>query len=199
MSVSHLLEDFSTASPSGHALTNEVMIEEEKLAAFEKGYQAGWDDCLRAQQDSRTRISEDFARNIRDLSFTYEEAYSAFVADMQQLMRQVVDAVLPALARETIGVRVVEILRSEIAARERPAVRLMTAPGQSAALSEILPEDTALPVTVEEDASLAEGQIHLRFGSGAERELNLDKVLADISTAVDGFFHEATQQVKESA
>ena len=206
MTVSHLLEDFGTVTADlGGAITdagltaNDAWIEEEKLAAFEKGYQAGWDDSLRAQEESHTRISEDFARNIRDLSFTYEEAHSALLADMEQLIGQIVDTVVPALARETIGLRVVEILKSEIAAQERQPVRLVTAPGQSDALRNILPDENTLPLVIEEDTSLAEGQVHLRFASGAGRELDINKVLAGIATAVKGFFHEAKHRFKETA
>lgn len=198
MPISHLLEEFSGISDGVSATITDVMIEEQKLASFEKGYQAGWEDSARAQQDSSTRISEDFGRNIRDLSFTYQEAHGAFVADMEQLIRQLVNSVLPKLAQETLGQRIAEILTAEVEAQGQTPVRLVTAPGRGEALQAILPETTAMPLEIEEEASLADGQIQLRFGS-TEREIDLAKVLETIGAAVDGFFQEAGQTMKETA
>ena len=70
MTLSALLEDFSEPQPGTTVALTDVMIEEEKLQAFEKGYQAGWDDSAKAQKDSAAHLSEEFASNIRDLSFT---------------------------------------------------------------------------------------------------------------------------------
>lgn len=198
MPIAHLLEEFSDISDGTAVTITDVMIEEQKLASFEKGYQAGWDDSARAQQDSSTRISEDFARNIRDLSFTYQEAHGAFVADMEPLIRDLVNSVLPKLAQETLGRRITDILTTEVEAQGQAPVLLVTAPGQSDALQAILPETTTMPVEIVEDATLADGQVQLRFG-GTEREIDLAKVLETIGAAVEGFFQEAGQPMKETA
>ena len=51
-----------------------VALEDEKLAAYDTGYRAGWDDANAAQSDDQTRMKADLARNLQTLGFTYHEA-----------------------------------------------------------------------------------------------------------------------------
>ena len=199
MSVTHLLEDFGESRPGNELFMTDVMIEEQKLDSFEKGYQAGWDDSAKAQKDSSKQISQDFAQSIQDLSFTYQEAYTGFVTEMKPLMRQIVDTVLPKIAMDTLGLRISEMLEQELATHGAQPVRLATAPNSARTLSSLLPEGQAMPLDIEEDDTLAEGQVHLRFGTQSEREIDLQEVLDGISTAVDAFFQETTQTLKETA
>lgn len=199
MALSHLLEDFGDNPPGTEVLMTDVMIEGQKLEAFEKGYQAGWDDSAKAQQENASQISEDFAGNIRDLSFTYQEAYAGFVTAMEPLISQIVSAVLPKLAMDTLGLRVADLLQQEIETHGRQPVQILTAPGSAGALRAILPDDEILTIEIEEDETLAEGQVHLRLGTAAEREIDLQDVLAGIGAAVEGFFQEASEALKETA
>ena len=199
MPLSRVLEDFSEApAPATTALTD-VMLEEEKLQAFKKGYQAGWEDSAKAQKDSTAHLSEELAQNLRDLSFTYQEACTAVLGAMNPLIGQVVTSVLPGLARDTLGVRVAELLQQEIAANGALPVTIVTAPDQGPSLETILPQDAALPLDIREDGTLAEGQVQLRLGDVAERDIDLTEVLAGIGTAVEAFFQQAEQTLKERA
>ena len=63
MTIAHLLEDFGMASiPEPAALAaaaavSEEVVEEQRLISFEKGYSAGWDDAVTAQDKDTQRIS----------------------------------------------------------------------------------------------------------------------------------------------
>ena len=49
MSIAHLLDDVDAAR-DGHTVTlTDAALAEERLAAFESGYRAGWDDAVKAQ------------------------------------------------------------------------------------------------------------------------------------------------------
>lgn len=199
MALSAMLEDFSQHPPGTTMDLTEVGLEEQKLDSFEKGYQAGWEDSTRAQEEGETRIAEDFARNIRDLSFTYEEAQSGVLAAMEPVVREMVNAVLPALAHDTLGPRIVELLQAEIAAHGRQPVHLLTAPDSAAALRSILPESCDLPLEIAETPTLVDGQIQIRFGTESEQEIDLTRVLEGIRAASDGFFREMQDTNRESA
>jgi len=199
MGISHLLEDFAAPRATEGELLSDVMVEDLRLEAFERGYQAGWDDSAKAQQDGATAISEDFARNIRDLSFTYHEAYSSLVSAMEPLIRQIVTSVLPELAQGSLAARVAGLLQAEIAAHGKQPVLLTTAPASAEALRTILPEGGSLPVEIRQDGDLAPGQVHLRIGDVAEHEIDLEEVLDGIGAAIDGFFRDATQSLRETA
>lgn len=199
MALSEILEDFQQQPAGPAAPLTDVGLEDQKLEAFEKGYQAGWEDSARAQQESETRIAEDFARNISDLSFTYEEAQTGLLAAMEPVVREMVNAVLPAMAHDTLGARVTEMLREEIAAHGRQPVRLTTAPDSAPALRAILPEDAPLPVEIDESPTFAPGQVQIRFGESSEREIDLGEVLEGIRTASEGFFQEIHDSIRETA
>lgn len=199
MAIADLLEDFAESGPKAGEVLSEVKVEELKLEAFERGYQAGWDDSAKAQQDSSTHLSEDFTRNIRDLSFTYDEAYAGFVAAMRPLIGQVVNAVLPELAHATLGIRVAALIEEEVIAHGRQPVILTTAPASAAALQAVLPQDAGFPVEMRQDDTLAEGQVQLRIGEAAEREIDLQGVLDGIRAATDSFFQETAPTAKETA
>lgn len=199
MAVSDLLEDFAASGVGPGETLSDVKIEELRLEAFERGYQAGWDDSARAQRDSGTRLSEDFARNIRDLSFTYDEAHAGFVAAMQPLIGQIVNAVLPELAHATLGVRVAALIEEEADACGRQPVILTTAPASAGALQAVLPRDAGFPIEVRHDDTIAEGQVQLRIGEAAEREIDLQEVLDGIRAATESFFLETAPAAKETA
>jgi len=199
MPVADLLEDFGDSLAATDEAMTDVMIEDQKLDAFERGYQAGWEDSTKAQADSAERISEDFARNLRDLSFTYQEAFAGIIAGMEPMMRQIVEVVLPQIAKDTLAERVAGILMQEIAAHGHQPVELVIAPESAEALRAILPDDPTMPTEIREDTSLAEGQVQLALGTSIEREIDLQEVLGAIATAVEGFFQETSQSLKETA
>lgn len=199
MAIADLLEDFAESGPNAGEILSEVKVEELKLEAFERGYQAGWDDSAKAQQDSSTHLSEDFTRNIRDLSFTYDEAHAGFIAAMRPLIGQIVNAVLPELAHATLGARVAALIEEEVIAHGRQPVILITAPASAAALQAVLPQDTGIPFEIRQDDTLVDGQVQLRIGTASEREIDLQGVLDGIRAATDSYFQETAPTAKETA
>jgi len=196
MSISHLLEDFGTSSFQNHSSgTTEVLKEEHRLEAFEQGYKAGWDDANKAQSDSFTQISAEFARNLQDLSFTYHEAFTHVMKAMNPLLQQIVEVVLPAMAQQTLGARVVEQLLNMARAHGEQPASITVAPANLAAMEAILEQEMPFPVEVSEDASLGEGQVELLFGQ-TEQEIEMDEVLAGIGQAVAGFFQQHEKELK---
>ena len=195
MSVTHLLEDFgqSLAETDFDGSRTTEAIETRRLEAFEEGYKAGWDDAVAAQADEKSRISADFAKNLQDLSFTYHEAYSHVIKAINPLLQQIVESVLPELARRTLGPHVVEQLGEMAKGQAETNVEIVVAPANFEALEQLMQQEFGFPVRVVQEASLGDGQVHLRFGS-SERQIDLDEVLAGIGQAVAGFFHETKKE-----
>ena len=88
MSLLHLLEDFggTRGAAGSHPAPNDEEIETRRLAAFEEGYQAGWDDALHAHTQDRMRLTSDLAQNLLDMSFTYNEAYTHLFRELRPLL-----------------------------------------------------------------------------------------------------------------
>jgi flagellar assembly protein FliH len=189
MSISHLLEDFGAYARGKPISLTDVSLEEQRLEAFEKGYQAGWDDSVKAQSDDSRHITADFARNLQELSFTYNEAHAAALNALEPLLRQMIEVVLPKVAHETLGARLIEVLADLAKTQGTAPVELVTAPANVAALEEIITDDPAMPMRVIEEQSLADGQVFIRFGD-TEHEIDLTQVLDGLDLAVTGFFEE---------
>ena len=133
MSISHLLESFQdTALDDSRPISmSELTLEEEKLEAFERGYKAGWDDAAKAQEEDRDRITSDFANNLQELSFTYQEAYGHLARALKPVLQQMVDSVLPGLARQALGPQIVEQLTELAAGAGRQEVEIVVSPGNA--------------------------------------------------------------------
>lgn len=191
MSISHLLESFEAASrdESRPIAMSELTLEEEKLEAFERGYKAGWDDAAKAQAEDRTRVTRDFANNLQELSFTYHEAYGHLARALKPVMSQIVETILPEIARESLGPRLSEQLGELANAAGKQDVEIVVAPSNARLVRSLLEKDVGFPVKLVEEASLGEGQAYLRFGD-SERQIDHNEVLSGISQAVAAFFHE---------
>ncbi len=194
MTISHLLEDYAALATASPVSLTDVSLEEERLEAFEKGYQAGWDDSVKAQIDDARRVSSDLAQNLHELSFTYQEASSGILKSMTPLLRQMVDTVLPRMAHETLGTRVVEMLDELVSHHATPTVEIVAAPTNVVAIEQMVTADLPMAVTVKGEPSLADGQVYIRVGE-TEREIDVSEVLAEIDRSINGFIEENQKEI----
>lgn len=188
MSITHMLEDFGAFTRGDLVEMTDVLLEEERLEAFENGYQAGWEDSSKAAKDDTGRISSEFSQGLSDLSFTYHEAYSGLLTGLRPLIDQIVGTVVPEIAKQTLIPRISEILDGLVAEHGRLPVVITIAQGQSAALETIADDQASLPVMLQEDPAMTDGQLRIRIGEVAEQEIDLDAVIASISDAIDAHF-----------
>ena len=193
MSISHLLEDFGSLAQGTPVSLTDVSLEEQKLEAFEKGYQAGWDDSTKSGSDDSRRISADLEQNLQDLSFTYQEAHVASLNALKPLLDQMVSSVLPAMVQKTLGSQILELLHDLAKKHGSQPIEIVVAPANSATIGDFLNQSTQQDIKLVEEPSLADGQVYIRFGS-QEREINLNEVLTSIDQAVVGFFEEAQRE-----
>ncbi len=194
MSISHLLDDFSWR-PTAHSISiSDVSLEEQRLEAFESGYKAGWEDAVKAANNDNTRISSDFAANLQDISFTFQEAQSSLLTALQPLLTNMINSILPTLARQTIGTYLLETLNEMAHSAVDGPIEIVTAPQNIEALEKILDEQEIGNVRISAEPSLGHGQIHIRANS-AEREVDLDTVLAQIDATITGFFEDRQKEI----
>lgn len=188
MAIAHILEDFSTPIPSqGSAvLMSDVAIEDQRLASFELGYTAGWDDAIEAQANDQTRISSKLTQNLQDLSFTYHEALAQMLQSVEPVFQALTETILPELLREIIGPLIVEQLTEMARLHAEQPVELVVPMGAGAPLRTILAQEFSVPVLLREDPKLIDGQARLRVGQ-SERELDSTALLDSIRSAVKAF------------
>lgn len=168
------------------------LLQEEKLTAYDSGYSAGWEDALAAQSEDQTRLRSELARNLQSLSFTYHEARSHVLEALEPLMEEVVGRLLPAIAREALGAVVLETLAPLVVELAETPLVLVLNPASRAAVESVVKAATSLPLRIEDEPSLSEGQVYLRFGN-RETRINLDRAVTEIASAVRGYFAQPTK------
>jgi flagellar assembly protein FliH len=197
MRLQDFLEDFD-GTPPVSILPQKSMSDDEvetlKLAAFEEGYRAGWDDAIKAQSDDRTRISSDFAQNLQDLSFTYHEAYSQVLNAMNPLLEDIVRSVLPKIAHEALGLHILDQLKAHSRTIGELGVEIVVSPENVEAVTGLMGQDFGFPLRVSEDDTMAAGQADIRFGE-SEQQIDLSEVLINVGAALQGFMHENRKKV----
>lgn len=176
------------------AQTDQVMttltaLEEQRLAAYDTGYRAGWDDAGAARDAQRSAEVEAALQHLQDLSFTYHEARQALLAEIAPLMAEIVGKVLPAAAHRSLVPMIVDLLRDKAADLANLPLRV-TAP--AAVLSQLRSQlgavgDGGLPVDYVEAGPGAAGVAVVAFSRG-ETKIDLDALTARIGAAVSDYF-----------
>ncbi len=177
----------TTADGVEQPLVQASALEDAKIASFEQGYTAGWDDASAAQGNDQTRIRADLARNLQSLAFTYHEARGHVLQAIRPLIVEMTSRLLPQMARETLAPIVLETLMPMADELADAPLTLVINPAARPAVEALLERATGLPLVIEEEPSLGEGQVYIRCGA-VEAKVDLGQVTAEIAQAVQGFF-----------
>ncbi|WP_202909519.1 flagellar biosynthesis protein [Alkalilacustris brevis] len=183
------LETFETRPMEGGEITLDAdALEETRLAAFEQGYQAGWDDAAAAQSEDQETLRADIARNLQALSFTFHDARAHLLKGLTPLVDQICARVVPDVAASAIGAIVRESLQPHIdAAADRP-VTIVLNPTSRPRVEGVLSAGPAPPYIISEEPTLGAGQVLLRFDDGGDQRIDLDAAVDEIASAVGAFF-----------
>lgn len=193
MTIAHLLEDFATVSADGRVhVLNDDTLEEHRLAAFEQGYGAGWEDAVQAQEQSRTHVSAELGQALQDMSFTHHEALSRMTLSLEPMFQSLVRVVLPESIEKGLGTRVIDQLCSMAREQIGQPIQILVPEGQSEAVQSLIPYEISPPPSVIEDPSLEAGQARLQVGM-SRREIDCSALLASITGAFESYVFEANE------
>jgi flagellar assembly protein FliH len=176
------------ADGSFHPLVEATAVEEAKVASFEQGYSAGWDDAVAAQNGDQSRIRADLARNLQSLAFTFQDARSHVLQAIRPLILEMIDRLLPEVAREALAPTVLEAVTPMANDLADAPLTLVLNPAVRSQIEDLVAQATGLPMVIEEEPSLPEGQVYIRLGP-TETKVDLDQVTSDIAIAVRAFFN----------
>lgn len=159
-----------------------------KIASYEEGYSAGWEDAITATNTEKTHISSDFARNLQDLSFTYHEAHGHILRALEPLLKELLSRFIPQIAHATLVPLVVEKCLALASTQSEVPIQIVISPGNREALDHLLDTNLHVSLSIVEEPSMAQGQAYLRFGQ-IESRIDLNDALGEAASAVDAFFH----------
>jgi flagellar biosynthesis/type III secretory pathway protein FliH len=195
-SIAHMLEEFGgqTRNEAIHIATTDPS-EESRLADFENGYQAGWDDASAAHAAEQAHISSDFSQNLQALSFTYNEAYSHILSMLKPLLTQMVETILPNIAHETLGARIVmEIMELGRLDRNQRIDLIMSSESRKK-LEKLHIKDQSKLFQLIGDDSLGDGQVFIRFGR-SELRIDLDSLLLKVNSEIEEFLRDIEKRAE---
>ncbi|WP_137109375.1 flagellar biosynthesis protein [Rhodobacter sp. SY28-1] len=184
------LEVFDTAiagDGTTQPMVEGALVEEAKVASFEQGYSAGWDDAVAAQQGDQMRIRADLARNLQSLAFTFQDARSHVLQAIRPLILEMINRLLPEVARESLAPTVLDAITPLAEELADAPLSLVLNPAVRGQVEDLVRQATGLPMVIEEEPSLPEGQVYIRFGM-VETKVDLSQATADIAIAVRSFF-----------
>lgn len=191
MSIAHLLEDFTTRTSAGAVLNlDEETLEEQRLAAFESGYGAGWEDAAQAQEQNRDRVSAELAGSLEDMSFTCHEALTRMTLSLEPMFESLVQTVLPDMVERGLAARIVEQLCEMARVEIEQPMQIMVPEGCAQAVQSLLPQTLHSAPRVIEDPGLAPGQARLQVGT-SRREIDCAALLSTIAQAFEAYVFEA--------
>lgn len=193
MSRQLILEDFGVDAMPVAPVPHSLLPEDQRLAAFEEGYKAGWDDATKADSDAKARIGADLEKNLQELSFTFHEARAHIIGNIAPLLRAMAETVLPTVAQAKFAQTVLETVHQCLETAGDAPLTLTVHPSDRAVIETVLPENGPLPVTITDQSSVAQGQVFFKIGA-QETVVDMAALLAEISASVEAFLAETTHQ-----
>lgn len=192
-SIAHLLPEFSQTSEM--QLVSEADREEDRLRAFEQGYSAGWEDATKALQESSTQGASQLAASISDASFTFQEAYSAVLRDIEPVISRMISLILPEIARETIAQHLIGEIRKSF--RESPASALTISinEAQVETLTDALASSGLGAVKVQSDPGLDALQAIVGTEK-SEREIDFGRLIKEFHQSLASLALDAGKELK---
>lgn len=190
--LSHRYQDFSASNGAQDPSTTAIPendVEDMQLASFEAGYQAGWEDAIKAQKGSSGQAAIDVAQNLQDMSFTHRDAFLKLSKAMQPLLMQMVDKVLPNVARQVLGLHILQQINSVMEDQAATALEIVVSPDQEESIAALLKAQAKVPFTLRADPLVGPGQAQLRTNSNGQ-DINLDAVLSGMSDAIQAFYQQ---------
>jgi flagellar assembly protein FliH len=161
-------------------------IEDLRLAAYERGYVAGWEDAGRQADAERDARQARVAARIEALTFGYHEARAHVLAALEPLFAAMLGTLLPALARSAVVPLVVEeLLPLARSLADRP-LALRIPRGWRADYEAALAGLALPPLAIRETDELDETQAEI-VADDAELRIDLTAVLNRIEAALAAF------------
>jgi flagellar biosynthesis/type III secretory pathway protein FliH len=188
------LEVFEVANASDRAavVTDLNALEEARLASYEQGYAAGWEDCVAAQKNETGQMAADLAHNLQSLSFTFHEARAHILRSIEPLILELVTHLLPDVAKSALAPTILAALTPLTAEAADGPIRILFNPAARNAIEPLLNQSKAPPFLLVEETTLGEGQVFLQWGEN-EIRVDLTRAVDEIANAVNDFFNLITK------
>jgi flagellar biosynthesis/type III secretory pathway protein FliH len=193
------LEVFHMNTParaSDIVVLGKVELEEMRLAGFDKGYAAGWDDATTAVNTDRSAVEAEVARNLQALAFTFQEARVHLLRGLKPLLTTMMGRLLPQLGQDLLCEHILETILPRAGQILEAPVNIHVNPNTRRSLEKLQAKAKGLALKVVEDTALSDGQVFIRFQDGEETLIDMDRAVSQIMAVVNSFFDQSLQERK---
>lgn len=168
-------------------VTDLSAMEEARLASYEQGYTAGWEDAVKAQTTEKNQMAADLSHNLQSLSFTYHEARVHILRAIEPLFTEMMAHVLPDIGRGALTDAVQKAVMPLAEIASDTPIKILFNPAARAFIEPVIKHANAPPLELIEETTLGEGQVFLQLGD-CETRIDLDGALAEMKSAIEDFF-----------
>jgi flagellar assembly protein FliH len=187
MTLAHRYYEFRQESEEFDGEVGETPASAEaNLQAFENGYQAGWQDAVAAHDTEKAKISSEFAQNLQDMSFTYQEARSKLLASLKPVAISMIEKLLPGITREALRANLAMQVDLILRGSTENAIELVVSPANLDTVQEFMDHQSGVPFLLKAEPSLADGQVYLKSGQ-IENCIDIEGMCEKISKALSSF------------
>ena len=194
MSLAHRYSEFSSAEPdvADSDIGSVDANADATLESFENGYQAGWQDAVVALEAEQRKISADFAQNLQDMTFTYQEARGKLLASLKPVLEAIMVKLIAGTLEASLRSHLVEQIHDLLGESTEHAIEFVVSPKNVEFVEALLNQQLNVPFLLKSEASLGEGQIFLKADQ-TERLIDLDELGKNISNSLASFFQQSVE------
>lgn len=195
MPISHLLEDFKTTDPAEATtiLMSNLELEEQRLAAFEKGYSAGWEDAIAADAQGKAKLSSALTQNLEEAVFSYHEALTQMQQALTPVFEAIAEQLLPGMVRSGLAPHIAMAMRDIATEAMAQPLILSVPPGTEDSIAPMLPAVDSVQLVIREDNNLADGQARLHLNDGGI-EVDLAHLAQEMTDSLSAFVYETRKE-----
>ncbi|RWR29913.1 hypothetical protein D2T31_08395 [Sinirhodobacter populi] len=153
-----------------------VELEAAQLAAYEKGYAAGWDDCGASKLTEEASLRAEIQKGLQDLIKDHSKLRQEFVDATESLLKVMLEKMMPKIRRVSIEEFIIKNL-NDILAENENSICLTVHPDMIEVVKSIVSGNTD-HVRILGAASYDAGQVDISFGGGGI-SADFEKIFSD--------------------
>lgn len=184
MNAASFFEDFAVGPNAPQRASDG---QSDPLEGYETGYQAGWDDAVKAHLDAQTHLTSTLSQNLEQIEFTLIEAQTQLLSTIKPVMEEITTTLLPGLTNEGLRALVVAEVEALLKSNLPKDVSLVVSPTDEATVAAFLNSSRALsdiPLVTKD--TLSDGQAYISCAA-IQRKIDVGQALAEIQTTIESF------------
>lgn len=181
---------FENFSEGPNAPKQQSEGQSDPLEGYETGYQAGWDDAVKAHRHAQTHLSSTLSQNLEQIEFTLVEAQTQLLSTIKPVIKEIADTLIPGIAHEGLRALIVSEIDTLLKTSSPKEISLQISEKDEATIASFLNSSRALSeIFLVVKDTLAEGQAYVSCAE-IRRKVDVGQALTEIQARFDSFLNQ---------